>query len=177
VVCRPTERALAERQSDIGLRRTELRDLDFVLALERHPENSPFIGSWSKEEHQAAMGSSDREHWLIEHGHPAGYLISYDLRAMGFGVYAKRIVVASKSRGVGRVGLDRFLDHAFTDLAAPFVWLSVFADNARARRCYEALGFRERSFAAAERAAHHAAAGGFSERSLLMFVHRAGSPE
>jgi len=159
--------------AEVELRPTGHHDLAFVLELERHPDNTPFIGSWSEEEHAAAISRPDREHWLVEAGRPrerAGYLIAYDLRAAGLGVYVKRIVVSDKSRGVGRVALGRFVAHAFTELSAPFVWLSVYADNTRAQRCYSALGFRARSLCGAEHAAHHAAVGGFSERGVLMFL-------
>jgi len=161
--------------SEVALRPTEHDDLAFVLELERQPENAAFIGQWSETEHAEAIARADREHWVIEASQAperAGYLISYDLRRAGLGVYVKRIVVSTKSRGLGRSALGLFLDHAFADLSAPFVWLSVFADNTRAQRCYASLGFRARSLGAVERAAHHEAAGGFSEQSLLMFIDR-----
>src|SRR5438045_2458371 len=82
--------------TDVELRPTGLHDLDFVLAVERHPENAPFIGQWSREEHAAAIDRPDREHWIVEVAgapDPVGFLIAYDLRAAGFGVHVKRIVV------------------------------------------------------------------------------------
>ena len=126
------------------LRPTTPGDLDFVLALERDPENKPFIGQWTRDEHLAAIArEADREHWLIEsnRGAPLGYLIAYDLVRGGNGVYVKRIVVGDKSRGIGRAALGQFCEHAFRDLDAPFVWLRVYPENARGQRSYRALGF------------------------------------
>ena len=87
----------------IGLRRTSIADLDFVLALEHHPDQVSFIGQWTRDEHVATLERADREHLIIEaDGVPLGYLIGYDVRAAGYGLYIKRIAIAEKSRGIGR---------------------------------------------------------------------------
>jgi diamine N-acetyltransferase len=41
----------------VRLRPTAEADLDWVLALERDPANTPFIGSWTREEHAAAIAA------------------------------------------------------------------------------------------------------------------------
>ena len=159
----------------VRLRPTDAADLDFVVALERSPENAAFVGQWSRDEHHAAIADARREHHVIHlggAGDPVGYLIAYDLLDAGFEVYVKRDVVAEKSRGVGRLALRQFADHAFRDLGAQYVWLSVFAGNVRAQRSYAALGFRVAELAAQRRAAMHAAVGGFSDRSLIMMLDR-----
>jgi ribosomal protein S18 acetylase RimI-like enzyme len=145
------QRALGAR---VRLRPTARGDIDFVRALERAPENAGFVGQWSHEEHAAAIARADREHWIIERAADsarAGFLIAYDGVASGFGVYVKRIVVDQKSRGLEREALAQFLEHARRDLAAPYAWLTVHRDNARARAVYRALGFR--TLTPAERAA------------------------
>ena len=160
------------------LRPTVDADLDWVLALERDPANTPFIGSWTRAEHAAAIAAPDREHWTIERGRGGeriGYLIAFDLRARGHGVYVKRIVVADKSRGLGREALGRFARHAFDELGAAHVWLTVYPENERAQRSYRALGFATLDPEPARRAELHAAAGGFSEKSFVMRLER-GAP-
>ncbi len=114
------------------LRPTADADLEFVLGLERHPDNSPTIRQWAREQHVDAIRRRDREHWIIESastGDRLGYLISYDLAPDRCGVYVKRIVVADKGRGAGRAALTLFAKHAFSDLGAPYVWLCVYPDN------------------------------------------------
>jgi ribosomal protein S18 acetylase RimI-like enzyme len=161
------------RKQRVRLRLTTRDDLDFVFALERVPENAAFVGQWSREEHAAAVARPDREHWIIERvpgAERAGFLIAFELVAHGFGVYVKRIVVDEKSRGLGREALARFLEHARRDLAAPYAWLNVAPDNARAQRAYTALGFR--ALDVAERAGlEHAEVGGdLSERRVVMRI-------
>jgi diamine N-acetyltransferase len=156
------------------LRATSITDLDFVLGLERHPDNRPFIGQWTPDEHRAAIDRADREHWIIEGGPGGariGYLIAFDLRAPGLGVYVKRIVVADKSRGLGRGALRVFVQHAFEDLSAEFVWLTVYRENERAQRSYAAVGFevaRLSEIRCAEYAEYVEGVGGFSDHSLVM---------
>jgi diamine N-acetyltransferase len=155
----------------VRLRPTQPEDLDFVLALEHDPENRPFIGSWTREQHLAAIASPEREHWIVEHEARCGYLIAYDLRSLGQGIYLKRIVLESKGAGLGRRALACFVEHAFRELDAAVVWLAVFADNARAQRMYRALGFEQGVLGEAERAALREIET-FGSSTLLMFLYR-----
>jgi ribosomal protein S18 acetylase RimI-like enzyme len=118
-------------------------DLGFVTALERHPDNRDFIGQWSDAEHLAAMaGAQGRSHSIIEREDaPAGYLIAYDCRAQGAGIYVKRLLVADKERGTGKAALRAFLERAFERDRAELVWLLVRDWNARAQAVYRGLGF------------------------------------
>jgi diamine N-acetyltransferase len=162
-------------QTDIVLRPTQLADLDYVVALERHADNVPFIGQWSREEHAAAIARADRQHRIIASaadGGGAGYLIAYNLVAAGFGVYVKRVVVADKSRGIGRAALRAFLPLAFRDLGTDWVWLAVFAENERAQRSYRAVGLSVLTLTPERRRELRAAVGGFSDRSLVMAIRR-----
>jgi RimJ/RimL family protein N-acetyltransferase len=86
----------------------------------------------------------------------------------------KRIAIADKSRGLGREALGWFVRHAFEELDAPHVWLTVYRDNERAQRSYRALGFSIRELEPARRVELHAAAGGFNEKSLVMMLGRSG---
>ena len=102
----------------IRLRRTTPADLDFVLALEHHPDQKPFIGQWTREQHLDVIARSDREHWIIERAgdhESQGYVIAYDVRDAGYGIYIKRIAITEKSKGIGREALREFLAHAFRD--------------------------------------------------------------
>jgi RimJ/RimL family protein N-acetyltransferase len=139
----------------VRLRRTTQDDLDFILALEHHPDNRDFIGQWIREEHVATMARADREHWtMVGEGEMRfGYLIGYDSRARGFGIYIKRIAVAERSRGVGRAALAAFLDHVWRDTDAAAVTLAVRDYNARAIHVYGLVGFEIWTLTPAELAA------------------------
>ena len=131
-----------DSDSSVRLRPSQPSDLAYVIALERHPSNRDLIGQWSDAEHLAAIAKRDaREHWIIERdGRPAGYLIAYDAREQGAGIYLKRILVEAKEGGTGTEALRLFI----ADLrkrGAPMVWLIVFDWNERAQRVYRKLGF------------------------------------
>ena len=163
------------RDGDIRLRRTADADLDFVLALEHHPDQQPFIGQWTRDEHRDALARADREHWIIERASDAerlGYLIAYDVRAIGYGIYIKRIAIGEKSHGIGRVALRAFLDHAFRDLGADSVCLAVWYNNPRAQRAYAAVGFVEVPLTPAERADITTRVDPFPPECLVMRVAR-----
>lgn len=159
----------------ILIRPTQPSDLDRVLEIERDPANTPFIGQWSPAEHLAAIERADRFHCAIERagdarGQVAGYLIAYDLSSIGLGIFVKRIAVEEKSRGVGRAALARFVEQVERERAQAtgVVWLTVFADNARAQRAYAALDFRVLDLTSEARRFLHDAVGGFSAHSLVM---------
>ncbi|PCJ69884.1 MAG: hypothetical protein COA62_10305 [Rhodobiaceae bacterium] len=154
---------------DITLRPTSGDDLDFVLGAEGDPANSQFIGSWSREEHGEAISHSKYFHLLIlQNQQPVGYLIAIDLQDQKQGVFLKRIVVSMKGKGVGRQAIVAFIE-SLTLMQPCNLWLAVDAENTRARRTYEALGFDEKPVLGDQRAQLDMAVGGFPESSLLMF--------
>jgi ribosomal protein S18 acetylase RimI-like enzyme len=127
----------------VSLRPSTAADLGYVTALERHPDTRELIGQWSDAEHLDAIARRfAREHWVIEReGTRAGYLIAFDARAEGAGIYVKRILVADKEKGTGKAALTAFLDGAFARPGVDFVWLQVRERNARAQAVYTGLGF------------------------------------
>ena len=163
-------------ETEVVLRRTTEADLDFVIALERHPENAPFIGQWSLDEHRAALGGSDREHWIVADGRGdrLGYVILYDLRDVGHGIYVKRIAIGPKSRQVGRRALAVVLRRAFDELRAAYVSLAVYPGNERAQRAYRASGFTLVELTDGERREMRERVDPFPEDCLVM-ISRPGS--
>jgi diamine N-acetyltransferase len=121
------------------LRHTLKEDLDPVLAIERHPDNAPFIGQWPREQHELALMREGAEHLVLvdEHGAIAGYLIAYDLVADGFGIWIQRIAVRDKSRGVGRAILAAYLAEAMPRLGADSAILDAMPANVRAQQMYQ----------------------------------------
>jgi RimJ/RimL family protein N-acetyltransferase len=59
-----------------------------------------------------------------------------------------------RGRGYGREALQLLLDYGFGTLNLHRVELQVLGGNERARRCYQALGFREEGVARAKRFVH-----------------------
>ena len=130
----------------VFLRPTRESDLDTVLALERHDDNSPFIGRWTREEHAGALNHERIEHFVVtaaEGQSPIGYLIALNLVVEGFGVWIKRIVVSVKSRGLGRAFLSGYLVEALPRLGADSAMLKVYRTNPRAQKMYRTTGFAE----------------------------------
>lgn len=154
----------------VSLRPTLPDDLPYVAALERHPANRELIGQWADGEHLAAIRREDRrEHWIIERdGARAGYLIAYDCRPAGAGIYVKRILVAEKNAGTGRAALAAFMEDAFARPGVDCVWLIVRDANERARKVYESLGFARFDPGEEERARFDAVAEAPEDRCFRM---------
>ena len=122
------------------------------------------------------MGRADREHWIIERtsdGARLGYLIAYDARATGYGIYVKRIALAEKGAGVGRASLQQFIRHAKDTHDTDVVSLAVRGHNERAQRCYRAVGFEVVDLDQAERAKFLAGVDSVPDECLIMIF---GSP-
>jgi len=128
----------------VRLRPTGPADLDWVLEVEAHPENAPFVTRWTRGEHAAALDHSDMRHFVIEtvpDGRLVGYVILAGLGGARDGLELRRIVVTDKGCGYGREALRLIKTMAFRDLGAPRLWLDVRTNNPKAKRLYEEEGF------------------------------------
>jgi ribosomal protein S18 acetylase RimI-like enzyme len=130
-------------RSGISLRPSTPADVAFITALERHPDNRDYIGQWTDAEHLSAIASENRRsHAIIERdATPEGYLIAYDRRDEGAGIYVKRILVNGKGRGTGSEALRIFVERALAEGRTEFIWLLVRDRNERAKAVYRKLGF------------------------------------
>lgn len=155
----------------VALRESRPDDIDFILQLEGDPENSPFVGSWTRERHLAASRTPEVKHWVVEtlsSSRPIGYAIALDLCQQDLGVHIKRIVVAEKGQGFGRAAVAHAVRWATNQRQAPFVWLDVLADNLRAQAAYRAAGFTIFSLPETEREKWSTAVGEKSLEGVLM---------
>lgn len=128
----------------VRLRPTMQSDLEFVLSLERDPENLPFITPWDRTQHEAAIRFPDFRHFIIEAGpdlQAAGFLILIGCRSPHQSLELKRMVVQHKGRGFGRAALRVAKKIAFDDLGAHRFWLDVKKRNVRAKALYDSEGF------------------------------------
>ena len=158
-------------ETTLVVRKTLASDVERVLAIERHPDNSPFIGQWSEEQHIKVTAGAHGEHWVIarvDDDSPIGYLIAFDLTRDGFGVWIQRVAVTSKSRGIGRAVLSVYLANAMSRFGADTATLDVMPTNERAQRVYRAIGFVEADLAHAERKRLADCVGGFDEDGIIM---------
>lgn len=128
----------------VRLRPTMQSDLEFVLSLERDPDNLPYITPWERIQHEAAIRFPDFRHFIIETGpdlDAGGFLILIGCRNPHQSIELKRMVVRDKHQGFGRAALRVVKKIAFDDLGAHRFWLDIKKRNTRARGLYESEGF------------------------------------
>ncbi|HUF53391.1 MAG TPA: N-acetyltransferase [Dehalococcoidia bacterium] len=160
------------------LRPTREADLDSVLAIERHPENAPFIGQWPREQHELTLRREGAEHSVVEAGSAiGGYLITYDLTADAFGIWLQRLAVIDKSRGVGRSVLAAYLTDAMPRLGADSAILDVMRVNERAQAMYRSLGFAEAMLPDDDLERLKNLVGGMDDDVIVMRLPRAPAPQ
>ena len=128
----------------VRLRPTMQSDLEFVLSLERDPENLPYITPWERIQHEAAIRFPDFRHFIIEAGpglEAGGFLILIGCRNPHQSIELKRMVVRDKNQGFGRAALRVAKKIGFDDLGAHRFWLDIKKRNTRARGLYDSEGF------------------------------------
>ncbi|MDB5860528.1 MAG: spermidine N(1)-acetyltransferase (Diamine acetyltransferase)-like protein [Ramlibacter sp.] len=128
----------------VRLRPTMQSDIEFVLSLERDPDNLPFITPWERTQHEAAIRFPDFRHFIVEAGpdlEAAGFVILIGCRSQNQSLELKRMVVRSKGKGTGRAALRVVKKVSFDDLGAHRLWLDVKKRNERARALYAGEGF------------------------------------
>jgi diamine N-acetyltransferase len=128
----------------VRLRPTMQSDLEFVLSLERDPENLPYITPWEKIQHEAAIRFPDFRHFIVEGGADfasIGFVIFIGCRSQQQCIELKRMVIQAKGSGFGRAALRAAKKIAFDDLNAHRFWLDVKKRNTRAQALYDSEGF------------------------------------
>jgi RimJ/RimL family protein N-acetyltransferase len=129
----------------ITIRRTvSEEDLHYVVTAELDETNRPYITPWSIEKHRESLDDNDMLHLIVEDmsGERVGFAILLGTSATHGTVELLRIVTTDKGKGYGKAALQAIQRFAFHDLKARRLWLDVKERNMRARRLYEASGFR-----------------------------------
>ncbi len=130
--------------SKIRIRRTENRDLNYVMMTEMNEENAKFIGHNTPEEHLAMMQHPDVLHLLIEStesGEPVGYMILAGLKNLNHSVELRRIAISEKEVGYGKESLKFAIELAFGEMNAHRLWVDTRVHNEVAQKAYESAGF------------------------------------
>jgi RimJ/RimL family protein N-acetyltransferase len=122
-------------------------DLPFVMATERLAGYEVLVGRWSEARHRAALRDGRHAYFVARLGsefgaEQVGFVILRDWASPERVAHIKRIAVTRPGEGYGRALLAKLVATVFRDTDAHRISLGLFPDNARARRAYEAVGFR-----------------------------------
>jgi len=118
-------------------------DVPFVMATERLVGYEDLVGRWDEAEHRTALANNRYAYFIAcVASQPIGFAIVRDWASSEHVTCIKRIAVARSGEGLGKAFFAHLVDRIFRDTDAYRIWLGVFPDNARARRAYEAVGFK-----------------------------------
>jgi diamine N-acetyltransferase len=133
----------SENPFRLTLRPAALADIDVMMAIERSPGYELYVARSEEEEHRAMLSSPSHAYRLGvgQSGAVEAFAIVRGLGDPHANLYLKRVAVARAGQGLGTAFLSLVLDEAFGSLGAERFYLDCFADNARAQRSYEKLGF------------------------------------
>jgi diamine N-acetyltransferase len=153
---------------NLKIERASKTDLPFVMATERTEGYDTLVGRWDEARHLAAIDDDHYAYFLARDcATPVGFSIVRDWASPDRVTCVKRIAVSSPGNGLGRRLLRAVVDAVFRDTDAHRVWLGVFPENERARRAYEAVGFKAEGIARGS-----AFFGGIYRDELIMAVLR-----
>ena len=128
----------------VMLRPTTAADLNFVLAAERHRDNTVFIRQWSIDRHLEALEDPNIGHFIVNsvsECKPVGYVILVGLEDSDLSLELRRIVIAKKGYGYGRQAMRMLKAYTFEELTFHRLWLDVMLHNSRASKLYKSEGF------------------------------------
>jgi diamine N-acetyltransferase len=127
------------------LRAATEADVPFIVVTEHSPQFREYIGTWTSEEHLAAMRDPDTRYFIAlnDAGSELGYAILRGLSSEHRNIELKRVVMRSPGQGHGRQVLKFLLEKVFEEFGAHRLWLDVFESNLRARDVYLSLGFQQ----------------------------------
>jgi len=122
--------------------RADQSAIPFVMAAERTAGFDQLVGRWEEARHRAL--ADGRHVYFIGRGgaEPVGFVIVRDWASPERVSLIKRIAVCRPGQGHGRALLAQVVDTVFNETNAWRLWLGVFPENMRARRAYEAVGFK-----------------------------------
>jgi diamine N-acetyltransferase len=129
--------------AELRLRPTGEDDLDYVVAAEADPDNSPFLAPSPREEHLGFLRDPRQRHLIAEAGGRRVGFALLRLHPEDRAVELRRLAVTEKGRGYGRAALRLAVERAFEEHDAHRLWLDVKPHNERARSLYRSAGFVE----------------------------------
>lgn len=132
----------------LKLRRAEASDISFILATERGEGYDDLVGHWDADQHAAALADSRYAYFIAcADDQPVGFAILRDWASTNQVTLVFRVAVAKPGVGYGKAMMRRVVEAAFRETDVYRLWIGVLPDNVRARRAYEAVGFRAEGIA------------------------------
>jgi RimJ/RimL family protein N-acetyltransferase len=132
----------------LTIARADASAIPFVMATERSAGFDQFVGRWEEAQHRAAPAHGRHAYFIGRDGtEPIGFVIVRDWASPERVTFIKRMAVVRPGLGHGRALLGQVVDAVFRETNAWRLWLSLYPDNTRARRAYEALGFQAEGIA------------------------------
>ncbi|MFM2278776.1 MAG: hypothetical protein RLZZ444_1007 [Pseudomonadota bacterium] len=127
----------------IQIRRAKASDIDRIMEIERLPGFEALVGRSARSIHETLVDDPTHAYLLAtdDADRVLGFAILREIGSEQGNIYLKRIAMAETGKGLGSAFLDRVLEWAFSLPGAHRVWLDHFADNHRAHRAYEKVGF------------------------------------
>jgi RimJ/RimL family protein N-acetyltransferase len=127
----------------VALRRGSETDIPFIMATERIEGYRELVGRWEADQHLAALGDGRHAYFIAEsEGTPVGFALLRDWGSAEKVTLVKRVAVARPGQGSGTAMMRALVAKVFETTDAYRLWIGTFPDNLRARRAYEAAGFK-----------------------------------
>jgi RimJ/RimL family protein N-acetyltransferase len=132
----------------VAIERATSDDIPFIMATERLPGYSDLVGSWDEDRHRAAI-SDERVAYFIGHedGRPIGFTLVRDWNAANRVSLIQRVAVNRTDRGLGRQLVSVVVAAIFSETPCHRIAIGCFPHNVRARKAYEAVGFKAEGIA------------------------------
>ncbi|MDO5714510.1 MAG: GNAT family protein [Tissierellia bacterium] len=124
----------------LDAREAEERDIDWIISVEKDPENNRFIWLGTPEQHLKEI-KGESTHLLVfedKNGDKVGYCLSESHPFRTFEL--RRIAITKKGKGYGKEAMKGMFDYAFNQCHAHRLWLDVYPDNKIGIQLYESLG-------------------------------------
>lgn len=133
---------------DLKLRRATAVDIPFVMATERGEGYGELVGRWTEDQHAAALADPRFAYFVACSGdQPVGFAILRDWASSSQVTLVFRVAVSQPGSGYGKGMMGLVVDAAFLETDVYRLWIGCLHDHERARRAYEAVGFRAEGIA------------------------------
>jgi RimJ/RimL family protein N-acetyltransferase len=124
------------------------RDIHFIMTTERLDGYQALVGRWDEAQHRVALADGRHAYFIARLGsQDVGFAIVRDWASPERVACIKRVAVSNPGQGHGQMFLAGLVDRIFLETDAYRIWLGVFPENDRARRAYEAAGFKAEGLA------------------------------